>query len=228
MARIIYSGLVQAINGSIQGTTFQRNAYGHSIKVKPNMVNPNRVRQSFRKTSFNLVAQHWRTMTGANRSAWASYATNFPRPSRLNASSNLNGYNYYSAANNLRQLHSPGTFTDNPSGAQGTAIFNDLLVLYSGGNLTADIDVTVTGTVWWVILALTQRLGDGQEFVQPTPKVVLSALVAGLAPININAVYLSIFGSLPPIGSFIGYDLTLVKDNNGQIFEFGTGKVQVS
>ena len=166
-------------------------------------------------------------MSQANRDAWAAYATAFPRPSRLNPASYLNGYNYYSAANNLRQLTNPGTFTDNPSGAQGTATFNDILPGYFLGNFGVDLDVGSTGINWKYILALTSVVGDGQEYVQATPKVIATGNLPVGGFLNLNATYLAIFGALPPLNSWIGYEITMIKTDNGQIFEVPRDQAQV-
>lgn len=175
-----------------------------------------------------FVAQSWRTLSQANRDAWVAYATAFPRPSRLNPGSNLNGFNYFCAVNNFRQWSLPGTVLANPSGAQGTATFNDFLLINTAGVLTADIDVAFTGANWWVQLSLTDKIGVGQEFVQPTPKFILTLQQGSIAPAVITATYLGIFGSIPPVGAWIGYRIIAIKSDNGQVFDFGIQQVQVS
>lgn len=191
------------------------------------MINPNRFRQNAQKTVFTTVAQQWRALTQADRDAWIAYASAFPRPSRLNPSSYLNGFNYFCAANNLRQITNPGTFTTNPWGGQGTATFNDALPGYSGGNFGVDLDVFTTGAYWKYILYLTGRIGDGQEYVQQTPKVITTGNAPVGSFLNLNAAYLAIFGSLPPLNSWIGVAVKAIKIDNGQIFEFGPDQRQV-
>lgn len=192
------------------------------------MINPNRSRQLFSNNNFMFVAQSWRTLSGANRAAWIAYATAFPRPTRLNPASYLNGFNYFCAANNLRQLSNPGTITSNPSGAQGTATYNDFILINAAGVLTADIDVSFTSTNWVVILFLTERLGVGQSFIQPTPKFTLSLPQGSIAPANITAKYTQLFGGLPPVGAPVGFRLVAIKLDNGQIFDFGSQQVIVT
>lgn len=115
MARIIYTGIVTSINGSIAGTTFQRSAYGHTIKKKPTIVNPNRPNQQQAKAAMQAISGAWITLTPAVRSAWAAYALAFPVPSRLNPSAILSGHALFNRINFIRVASGNTVLTASPT-----------------------------------------------------------------------------------------------------------------
>ena len=116
MARIIYSGLVTSIRGSIGGTTFQNNAYGFTVKNKANMVKPNTVSQNLSKLVFSLAVKAWGTLTVANRANWDSWAATYPQFAKNNPSSVLSGFAVFvkQFANVLIGLGLSSTPTANP------------------------------------------------------------------------------------------------------------------
>ena len=227
MARIIYSALVNQINGSIAGTTFQRNAYGNTIKSKPNMVTPNRLLQIESQLEFTKTAQNWRTITQLQRDEWAAYASAFPRPSRLNPASYLNGFNYFGACNNLSTKAPGSPLIASPSGAQGTATLNLVELRRIGATFNVELGLTVTGTNWVWYLYLTSVVGVGQEYVAQTPKFIESRALTANFVRDITTEYNAVFGRIPVTGEWIGYRVVFQKVNNGQIFDFGVGQAQV-
>ena len=92
MARIIYSGLIESIRGSIAGTTFQANAYGYTIKKKPNIINPNTASQNLRKSYLAKAVRQWRSFIQATRDSWDTFASTYPQYSQHNPSAQLSGY----------------------------------------------------------------------------------------------------------------------------------------
>jgi hypothetical protein len=95
MARVTYGSFVTEINGSIGGTTFQRNAHGFTAKNKPNMVRP---WTDYQKNMQNVLSQcisAWRNITVSERSAWESWATGNPQYSKHNPSRRLSGYSCF-------------------------------------------------------------------------------------------------------------------------------------
>src|SRR5690606_31037464 len=114
MARIKYTALVESIRGSIQGTTFQRNAYGYTVKGKPNMVNPNTNLQSASKRNMSGIAQAWSSLSDSDRNAWDTWAATNPVPSRLNPDANLTGFAQFTRWHNIRWLYAYGDVLANP------------------------------------------------------------------------------------------------------------------
>lgn len=102
MARIIYNAVVSSINGSVSGTTFQKNAFGFTIRKKPQPVNPKSVLQSNRRTVFADITKTWNLLTDAQRALWNSVLTNYPTYARYAPSVIINGRMLFIKYNAIR------------------------------------------------------------------------------------------------------------------------------
>lgn len=223
MARIIYSGLVDSIRGSIQGTTFQRNAYGYTIKGKPNMVNPNTSRQNARKKSFSGATQAWRTLSDADRSAWNAYANAFPIPSRKNPSAYLSGLAAFTRWHAVMWQRN-STILNDPAGAQGTAILDQVELILSAGDLFVSAPNDITEGPWLVFIYLSRPLAPTQAFVKSWQRYVVSFDSESASDVLITSAYTAIFGSLPVVGNLVGVQVVFLNTTNAQVL-FGSATV---
>lgn len=223
MARIIYSALVDSIQGSIQGTTFQRNAYGHTVKGKPNMVNPNTTRQNARKRTFSAATQAWRNLTSGQRSAWDAYANAFPVPSRKNPSAYLSGLAAFTRWHAVRFQNNSIVLTS-PSGAQGTAVVNQQELVISAGVLHALLDISTTNGPWLAFVYLSRPLQPTQAFIKSWQRYIVAATPAVWADFAISTEYIAVFGAIPALGNLVGMQVVMLNTTNGQVL-FGAPQV---
>jgi hypothetical protein len=221
VARIKYTALVESIRGTIGGTTFQRNAYGFTVKSKPNMVNPNSSRQGERKRGFQRALQSWRGLTDSNRANWETYASTYPTPTRNNPAAYLNGFNLF-VRWTVASLQGPGSMLADPSGAQGVISFSEVALQLSGGVFTIEVDFTKTNGPWFVLLYLTRPLAPTQRFQKSWTRYI--AYVYNTTPISspITGNYSSVYGFVPSVGDLIGVDITFVNISNGQVIYIPT------
>lgn len=223
MARIIYSALVDSIRGSIQGTTFQRNAYGYTVKGKPNMVNPNTSRQNSRKRSFSGAAQAWRTLSDSDRSAWNAYANAFPIPSRKNPSAYLSGLAAFTRWHGVMWQRN-STVLNNPSGAQGTAILDQVELIISSGDLYVSAPNDITEGPWLVFIYLSRPLQPTQAFVKSWQRYIVSFDSESASDVLITDLYTAVFGFIPSVGDLVGVQVVFLNTTNGQVL-FGAPAV---
>lgn len=217
MARIIYGALVTSIRGSIQGTTFQRNAYGYTVKGKPNIINPNSAKQNAAKRRFASANQAWRTLSGSDRANWNTYAATFPIPSRLNPSAYLSGLAAFTRYHGVTSQSNAATLA-NPSGPQGTCVVNSLTIENGGIGATLELNATTTEGPWEVYIYLTRPLQATQNFVKSWQRYIGSAADSLWPTIGISVQYFVTFGQFPQPGDRVGTILALVNTTNGQIF----------
>lgn len=216
MARIKFTALVSEIAGSIGGSTIQRNAYGHTIKNKPNMVNASKTLQNFRKISFASNAQKWRTLSVAQRNIWTALALSQPVPSRLNPDSNLNGFNYFSRYHNYLNVYDPTATLTNPTGVFGSLSDYANTITLIGGVLTWEPTWTLTGTNWVGLLYVTKSMGAGQEFVHDTP-IFIADLTGSIGSSTIiTTAFIQKFGQLPSTDDYLGTKVVFVNTVSGQ------------
>lgn len=217
MARIIYTALVESIRGSIKGTTFQRNAYGHTVKAKPNMVNPNSAVQKTFKSNFALMIGGWRMLTDSERSDWNTYANTFPVTSRKNPSANLNGFNMFGRYHGVKGVWDPGAFLGNPSGAQGTIGEYTVTMTRTGGTLIFETDLFPEEGPWRGIVFLTRPLTPTQRFLKSWSRIIFTFDANGATGGDIATPYIAKFGVLPLSGDLVGMRLVIQNLTNGQI-----------
>ena len=217
MARIKYSALVTEIAGTIGGTTFQRNAYGYSIKAKPNMVNPNSSTQALRKQFFGTAVQKWAELTPTERSAWETYASTFPIPSRLNAASNLNGYNAFIRWHGINSLSSLTNTLANPSGAQGVVGLFDFLLYRTGADLTLEVACNPTAGPWRAFVFLSRPVSATKRYAKGWTRFIYQQVASGGFDLPITSLYTAKFGVLPVTGDSIAGRIVFLNTTNGQI-----------
>jgi hypothetical protein len=219
MARIIYTGIVTSINGSIAGTTFQRSAYGHTIKKKPTIVNPNRPKQQFSKAAMQAISGAWLTLTPAVRSAWAAYALSFPVPSRLNPSAILSGHALFNRINFIRLAAGDNIFTTSPSMVADTIAPPSINVYRSGGNLiylndyasslnNMQVSCYISGTV-----KVTQLYDRTKTRFMGTFKATITDHV------DITAAYTAQFGGVPATSDYVFVRTVYWSRVNGQVID---------
>jgi len=219
MARIIYSALVQSIQGTINGMTFQRNAYGHTLKAKDIGSRNFTPKQVARISQYAQMTGLWRSLTIAQREAWRQYASAFLEPCQNNKKSVLNGFNYFLRANAFNRLRVPTAVIANPSATQGTVTGFDFQVFDFFGDIQIGWGASVTGPNWFLHVYCTRQIGTGQSTVQETPVYLLSQQMTPQADFSISAAYFAAFGQILQIGSRFGIRFVIQKSDNGQIYE---------
>ncbi len=228
MARIIFSGLINSINGSIGGTTFQRNRYGFTIKNKPRISNPNSVAQLRQQRQFQSVIQTWKTLSPADISTWNIYSETFPTPTRLNPNANQTGFNLFirHAISNPFRVVSPLRRTllnaydfDQLSG--GVIVHN------SDGRLIYSQNYQGSVGRYTIVLYMT----NSHPFTRkPRPnefKSVGSILSSNYSEIDVTDRYREIFGILPAVNQTVSFFARAVGREIAQIITFNYTTVTV-
>lgn len=219
MARIIYSGLVESIRGSIAGTTFQGNAYGYTIKSKPSMVRPNRPVQIQRQQYLSKCVNLWKTLSTSEKDSWNSYAQSFPVPSRLNPGSNLNGYNYFMRYHSWLQLVNPNDVLADAGTNNRSILHIGTLLVRSAGpdSLQFDVEFESLTDNFYLLIFLTSPLSSSQQSIRKTSRYMgFDEEVGGFNGV-ITQGYIDRFGRLPEVGETVGIKMVLLNTTSGQM-----------
>lgn len=226
MARIKYTGLVSSINGTIAGTTFQRNAYGFTVKGKPNMVKPWTDFQQQQKNLMSAVTKAWRNLTDAQRLDWQTFAEANPRQTRLNPDAFLSGYNLFLMYHRYRTLTNLG-FLTSPSLVLGACDPPEYIVNYQAGVLTWETNPSGIVGTWTALLFLTNVIPLGREFVNVTPRFMdFNDYDIGRTKNIANQFQLKL-GQLPPVNEFVGIRMVVFNQANAQVIVAPVGQTQV-
>lgn len=226
MARIKYTALVESIRGTIAGTTFQRNAYGYTVKAKPNMLNPSTNLQLAQQAQMTRIAQAWRSLSDANRSTWNTYAENNPRPSRLNPDSYLSGYNLFLLYHRYNQFIT-NTILASPSLDLDDAGAIEYILYLDGTALTWETNPTgMTGT-WGAILYLTAIIPLGREYINYTPRFITIGTYSSAMAFDLGDKYIDLFGANPADSQWVGMKIVLVNQVTAQVIVGPEVQIQV-
>jgi hypothetical protein len=108
MARILYTGIVSDIKGSIGGTTFMHNSSGRIAKRRSDQKFSLSSNQYSTAAKFASIVVIWRNLLGSERTAWDAIANANPRYDKWGVQKTLSGFQYFVAANrNLITIGEP-------------------------------------------------------------------------------------------------------------------------
>lgn len=210
MARIIYSGLVTKISGSVGGTTFQANAYGFTVKNKANMIRPNTPSQNKAKIILSVCTKGWGSMTNAERLNWNTFAGVVPQYAKHNPSSVLSGFaafvRWHTMFYQNQAISNPVTTNPNLTPPPlDTAVVS---LTNAAGTLTlAPVFHLGTGD-WLVNYSLSRPFSNSQNFIGTAVRNVAGDDTSSSSFI-ITAAYINAFGNVPNVGDNVAVQYTL-------------------
>jgi hypothetical protein len=92
---MLVKGVFTNISGSLGGLTGSRNKGGQYLRARTNGTNPNTTAQQAVRTTFSDANGSWTSLTGAQRSAWNSFASIQSWVNRLGDPIQLSGQQAY-------------------------------------------------------------------------------------------------------------------------------------
>jgi hypothetical protein len=201
MARIVYGAIATEIRGSIGGSTFQGNAYGFTIKNKPNMARLQSVSQNEKHRLVTLISQFWFSLTQAKRDHWTAFALAHPVASKHNPSAVLTGYTYFLKYNLIR-AQGGVVVLDEPT--DGTLVLppSAPALSLSGGDLYFNVTSDAFYPEWAYNVYLSPPVRASQSYNASKTRYMENGNFAN-SNVNVSANYLSAFGSLPAVSDTI-------------------------
>jgi len=228
MARIIFTAIVDTIRGSIAGTTFQSNKYGHSIKRKPCMRRPNSHLQNQSKVFMSIVTRTWRTMTQAQRDAYDTWAATYPQYAKHNPSAVLSGYAVFVKFNCLFML-SVGQVRTTGLTAPPAPDTLSYSVDVTAGVLKIFVDSLNDDEAWYILFFASRPFTGSQKFIGTAPRYV-GYMANADGALNITTAYTNLFGDIPAVGDNVAVDALVIGDNapmvlarDSQVYTIVTG-----
>lgn len=136
------SALLTQASGSVGGATFAHNQGGMYIRARSIPTNPSSAYQTAVRNILSGLSQAWsQTLTGAQRTAWATYAANVPLISTLGDSRPVSGLSMYNRCNV-------------PRIQAGLARVDTAPTTYTLGTFT-NVTITATGSTGLLSVAFT-------------------------------------------------------------------------
>lgn len=229
MARIKYTAIVDQIEGSIGGTTFQKNQYGFSVRRKPNMTNPNRTLQERQKPIIANATRAWRGMTSTQRDAWATFASNNPQAIHSDPNVAMSGYAVFVRLNVFRQLSGMSLYTSAPNITVPSITASIFAIASSPGSNELDVTPMRSGDTgsFEGMLYLSSPLGEGLSVIRNRLRYMATETMSTVN-FQVGTEYLNVFGQIAPPFTRIGAQIIMFVPDNGwvertsrDIFEVG-------
>lgn len=209
MARIKFSSLISDVAGSVGSATFQRSAYGPTLRNKPIQKRSSTASQQMIKQYMNCIQYSWHDLSDADKEYWNAYVSYSNSKSKHNASSPLSGYALFVKYNMYLQLLGQAIVT---------APSYELLPEYNPALVASWIDASTfqlyfAGTSLFVnqypIIKLSQPVRPGTAFNKSLLKFVSLVYVEeGLYDPSVR--YTELFGLTPAASSILEYSLIFI------------------
>lgn len=215
MARIQYSGLVNSVKGKLAGTVFQGSATNCIAKTRRGNGHVYTPAFQAQKHLIATLAGRWSTLTIAQRTAWASMATNIPSKNAFGDGRILTGYNLFMKVNGtLGAYH--GTPVDNPSALVGTTNLNGSVLF---GFIGLDIVLTTDenlGPNEVVRVYASAPIRNGRTTAPGGFKIIQQLTPTAGIPVFLGTAYAAVFGQPIPFMAFNAY-LVVVNTLSGEV-----------
>lgn len=211
MARVTLGGGISSINGSIGGSTFQSGNSGTIIKNKgiPTVRHSSQANQS--KSIIAHINQMWSDLNTTAKSEWQNFSIYKPTAQKNNPSRFLNGhqcfllYNYAYFANQGGIIANPTFSTENASFRTFT-IHNDTSNLFVRSTTSIDEGDT------FLMFKISSQVKNGRVSSVGGVKQIICSF-SGTAEFDITAPYQALFGSIPPVGSYVECEFQLFRSD---------------
>ena len=157
MARVTYGGGVDAFNGSIAGTTFQRNPAGNIARTRSHRAKGTTERQSIVQVDTYHLLQEWRQLALGDQTDWNDFAALNTRTDFWGQTKKLSGFNFYVTVNSHRLLAGVA-ITNTPAGNTLPEPLDQATPVVNVTTLQLDIEVLALVQPTFVAVYLTQPI----------------------------------------------------------------------
>lgn len=219
MAKIKYSALVSDMRNKLNGSVLSKNRYGSYVRNKVTPVNPQTSFQLNQRALLSSLSSEWRSLTQAQRDAWAAAAQAQPITDIFGDSKILSGQSFFVsrnlnlAGNDTATITSPGVATDVPfiGATSATAIVDAGIV----DSFTIAISPAVIPAGYKLIVYATPGYSPGISFVKNKFRR-LGVFPALAGSVSIDYAYGARFG-VPAVGDKVSVRIALVSTSTGQL-----------
>lgn len=221
MALIRLSALATDIIGKMNGSVFQRNQGGLSIRTQPGIINTRTPAQQKIKLGILACQNAWRGLNAGQINVWTAYAIMLNKAQKKNVGRAISGQALFLFQNTLRFMANeyiddivPVIITDpvlqlNPVGS------TVLSVQYNGGSTLINFDSTVPAEQF-VILKMSRPLTASQMSQYNKLAVIPANIDGGSSGWSILSEYKHIYGRVPNVDEYVNIEVTNgIHESNG-------------
>lgn len=194
------SALIGRLSRSAGSTTASHNRYGAYLRNRVIPTNPATSRQTDVRTNLGNESSRWRTLTAAQRTAWAAIAPNFTRTDSLGQTYTLNGQTAFLSVQRNIDTYGGTPSSDPPAYTPPAALATMTPTLTTSPDVVS-LAFTATPLAAGTKIAVfaTRCLSPGINF-QPNGayKLLKVSTAAQASPLVCSTEYAALFGALVP------------------------------
>ena len=210
-----FGAIVVAGSGKLGGHVASRNRAGAYFRTLVTPVNPDTSFQQTARALLSSLAQSWRDLTDAERSAWNASVSDFAKTDVFGDIRNPTGFNLYVRLNANINVVGGTTINIPPLPGAVTATEATALVFNLTGNISTIAFTPTVPAGEAVIVRATPSLSPGISFVRSEYRIIEILAAAATSPADIDASYTAKFGA-PTEGAKIFVTLETVNITTGQ------------
>lgn len=216
MAKIKTTAIVADIRGKLNGSVFSKNRGGSFVRTKVTPSNPQTSFQAAVRSVLGGLAQGWRSLTQAQRSAWNAAVSNYTGTDIFGDIKTPSGINLYTKLNaNLAEAGQ--AYISTPPLPQGAASLTTLSAIADISN--AELEVTAgVGNVPAnnaLIIRATPQVSPGKKFLKGMHRNIALITSGQSLIVNVWSNYISRFGT-PSAGQKIGIECYYINTVTGE------------
>jgi hypothetical protein len=191
-----WGAIVTDGRGKIGGQVASKNRSGAYLRTKVTPVNRQSASQTVIRNRMSGLAQSWRSLTEAQRTAWNAAVSDFSKTNIFGDLVNPTGFNLYCKLNNNLIRVGESEILLPPTPASITDIIIGALSVSAGAGTmslayTAGADAGSEIEVW-----ATPPQSAGKSFVKAEYRLVSQFTANAASPLNLAAAYVAKFGAI--------------------------------
>jgi len=199
--RLQLSALINRMDGSLNGTTFQQGLSGQIARNKPRPRNPQTASQNQQRLFTSTILRRWQYLTLAQKTSWNVYAAYFQKYQKNNNKRLCSGQSVYIDINVTRLLHQL-TPIDVPVYNAGRLTNTTYSVELTSGTLHLLISTSIVPQTEFIQLYCTPPVSNG--ILSPPNNYRLICFISSNSNnYNFTTYYQAVFNVLPTTNSHI-------------------------
>jgi hypothetical protein len=200
MAKVTYTGIVESINGSIGGLTFQKNSSGDIVRLRPRSSKSSTYDQQLKQSIHVNLLHLYTALSDANKILWDAFAVSYPKTDKWGNSKILTGQQWFLSINYYQLLINSTTLSEPPAYAVPDAI-DGLNVLLSYESIILDFTNDKVTTDTNIMIFATQPIVGSIRNSRPYFKYLTTCDFSELGTLDITDLWKAKFGLDWPVNS---------------------------
>ncbi len=221
MAIVKVSGLITDINGKMNGSVFQRNQAGLSLRSQPGVRKSFTYNQQLNKGTMSSVQSAYRSLSAADLLLWEQYAIFLNKKQKKNVGKSISGQALFIFQNQLRAIAARDIsgilplVIDTPVIQVDPAPIAIVNLILNFADLDVVFDHELVSADEFLVIKMSRPLLASQASGY-NKMVIIKYVEEDDVALNVGPNYIEVYGRLPVEGEYVNCEVVLgMKETNG-------------